>query len=115
MKKGLWLGVVLGGGFLMGQELQKMSGIARDQEGFPCIQSVDDACNLFPRSVDEVKIRLEQVKEAVRVGIAKVLLVPADKHTVQTLLEGLDAVVAQAYPDSYIFNFTKSVHPDPAI
>lgn len=115
MKKGLWLSVVLGGGLLMGQDVQKISGIARDQAGFPCIQSTDDACNLFPHSVQEIEVRLEQVKEAIRAGIAKLLLVPADKHTVQTLLEGLDVVVAQAYPDSYIFNFTKSVHPDPAV
>jgi len=115
MTKGCMTLVACLGTFVLAHDQKQSCLIPFDKHGYPCIQSAEQAARTFPLTVVEVQRYAELAKGVVEKGLAEITSIPADQHTKDTLLGGIDRMIAQVNPYISTCYIISAVHPDPMV
>ncbi len=97
------------------QATSQVTFIPRDEQGYPCVQSVEDACAVYPKTIQEAKARWALAQKEALDLIEGIIACPAEKHNKETILYALDRVYAWIDSTAYTTNTVGMVHPDEAM
>jgi len=112
MKKRILLSIITLCTFAQAEEVRKITFVPRDIEGYPRICSVENACMVYPKTIQEVKERSAFAqKEALKL-INAIITCPVEKQHKKTMLYALDRVYAWVDSTRYPINTVGNVHPD---
>lgn len=83
-----------------------------DQEGYRKLDSVEDVCGLFPKTVEEVAARSAQVQKQTLKAIDELTSLASEKYTKETVLVAFDVLRSLIVAEVAVFSLLKSVSPD---
>src|SRR3990167_1759774 len=117
MMKRVFLCVMVGGtlGFLAARMIPLSStekvGMKRDSLGYLQIQSVQDICAVYPKTVQEIQQRCKDVQEQAQKLIEGIISCPEDQNK-ETMLRTYDRIYNYLRVEYGLLELVKSVHPD---
>ena len=93
----------------------KTTFIPRDDQGYPHIQSVKDACMVYPKTVQEVQERSALAQKEAKLLITSIIECPTGKQNKETMLYALDRAYAWLDSTRYTIDTMGQIHPDEAM
>ncbi len=120
MKNKIIVSIVIGGtlGFLIAQMSPGFEGkmtMKIDGNGYPFVQTIEEVCAVYPKTVQEIKDRSTQVQEKALMLLDEICACSADEQSKATMLIPFDVVTASLSVESGALELVKSVHPDDAM
>lgn len=117
MMKRVFLCVMAGGtlGFLAARMIPLLSekvAMKRDALGYINVQTVEDVCAVYPKTVEEIKQRVQAVQGKAQTIIANIIACPSSEQTIETMLRAYDQLFAYVRVEWSLLELVKSVYPD---
>lgn len=113
MKRKIFLSVMIGGslGFLLAHKAPlSKEAISMNQE-YKIIQSVADACVVYPKTAQEIEERSKAVQTKALTRIDSFLEVKPESYSKETVLRAFDVLRAGVSAELSILGLVKSVYP----
>ena len=117
MKIKIILSIIIGGtlGFVLAQISPNIEGKTHmkiDKNGYPFVQTIDEVCAVYPKTVEEIKYRSHKVQKKALNLLNDIANCPAKDQNKTTMLLAFDSVSASFGTEHGAFELIKSVHPD---
>ncbi len=94
---------------------EKNHMMPRDAQGYVCVKTLDDVYSVYPKTVDEIKKRSQEVQTEVRKLIDGIVGLPVEKYSKETVLYALDRALSYCGVELGILELVHSAYDDMAL
>ncbi len=81
----------------------------------PCVQTREQVVALFPKTVEEIQLRVDEAMVGVQIGLDAILNQPADTRTFDSTVRAEDQLTIVVSSLIFILELTTMTHPDSAM
>jgi Zn-dependent oligopeptidase len=114
--------MILLSGLIQSQEVMQQTpsrgvftDVSRDTEGYPCISSVKEACEVYPKTIKEVQDRCMLAQEEIKKLVSEIISCPVEKQNKETVVRALDRIYAWMDSARHPLYAMSNCHPNEAL